>query len=166
MAIAPVEFKIGERVFRHQPWSALSAVSEWGNLIAELGDGVLERLLLPGSIGVLLSGLSEGSSATEVALRSVIRVIGDTDLADRAEHYLNSGRVEVSHGGAWLPLYGPRAEVEASLESAGVDGLEYLSAAWHVVREGCGPLFARLRLIGKAQAAKSSPLSTSSEATA
>jgi hypothetical protein len=165
MPIAPVEFKVGDRVFRYQPWGAISAVSEWGNLIGELGEGVLERLLLPGSVALVISALTEqpkdgdenkatSTAATEVALRSVIRVIGDTDLADRADHYLASGRVEVQHAGAWVPLYGPRDEVETALDAAGVDGLEYLSAAWHVVREGLRPLFARLRSIATAQATK------------
>jgi hypothetical protein len=166
MATNPVEFEIAEFKFRNRPWSAFQAVTEWGKIVKDLGDGVIERLALPGSLQLWIDGLSEGSGAAEITLRSVLQFIGDYDLGDRVAHYLASGQVEVYHDGAWLPLYGADDNaIAASLATSGVDGFTLLSAAWHVVREGRSPLFARLRSFAGAQAIKSPRRSIVSAAT-
>ncbi len=164
----PQTFECEGEEFQFRPMGAITSVSEFGSLVADLGDGVIEQLLLPGSIQTFLSSLTDKSrsGAVEITLRSVTRFLGEHDLGDRVTHYLDLCDVEIRHDGKWLPLCGHMDDVEKTLDTTGTDGFVLLSAAWHVAKESFGPLFARLRSSAVALATKSQARSIESEATA
>lgn len=147
------QFDIDGQIYRYRPWSAFQAVTEWGKITADLGEGVIDRLVLPGSFEYMLDALREGDTGgLEFTLRSVLAFIGTDDLGDRVAYYLAGASVEALHDGKWLPLHGEEDRVGETLEAIGADGYALLMIAWYVVREGCRPLFDRLRSSVAAQA--------------
>lgn len=156
-----VEFECNGGKYRYRPWSAFRAVTEWGKITADLGEGVIDRLVLPGSLEMMIDDLRNGDGGgLEFTLRSVLALVGDEDLGVRVAYYLDGCQVEADCDGEWLPLYGSEDTVGETLETLGVDGVDLLLIAWHVVREGCLPLFARLRSSVVAQALTSQKAST------
>lgn len=161
MPLPPKNFKIDAFEFQHTPWGAFTAVNEWGEVAAEFGEDAL-ALLVAGDFAHVVEGLSEGSGGAAVALKALMGYLTAEELGERVAHYMGLSKVHVRAGDEWLPLFGDGADAAAA--AAGIDGWTLLQAAWHVVREGFGPLFDRLRssVQRTAQAAARSPNSSAS----
>jgi hypothetical protein len=164
MPIEPKTFDVSEHKFRFTPWSALDAVSEWGDIVADFGEGVLEHVLDGGDLGQIVASLQSESQITILTLQAIVAALGQVDLGERVGHYLTSGRVAVRVGDDWIDLSG--ADAGAKATEMGLDGLDLIAAAWHVVREGLRPLSDRLSSFERGPEKKSTAHSSQPEASA
>lgn len=163
MPLSPVDFKIDDFEFRHTPWGAFAAVTEWGDVAAEFGEDAL-AVLVAGDFAQIFAGLADDSGGAAIALKALMGYLTAEELGERVAHYMALSQVHVLAGGEWRPLYGDGDTAAESAAAAGLDGWTLLQAAWYVVREGFGPLFNRLRssVARMAQAAEPSPISSNS----
>jgi hypothetical protein len=147
--IERVKFAALGREYSYKPWDAFTAISEWGEIGADLGEGIATHLL-DGDLSGMIEGLGQESGVSMLTLQALIQYLGDADLGDRVGHYLTSARVHLEYAdadGGTAPLCDANAGDVAA--EHGLTGLDLLAAAWYVVREGLRPLLAPLLSIVK-----------------
>jgi len=142
MATPLTPFNIGARKLQYRPWSAIRGVTEAGKLFAELGNIAIDVLADPQGVGKILEILQHGGALGDRLVRTAITFCAENDLGDRVAEYLDLAQVEVEHEGKWYQLYGDG--LDDACENGDVDLVLLFEAAFHTVRDGIRPLFARL----------------------